>query len=285
MRRIGDYDVSDCAILPAGDLLLLERSFSRLRGVGMRIRRVPLGEVKVGAVVDGPVLVEVDMGYQIDNMEGLSVHRAAERRRGAHADLGRQFLRSAADAAAAVHAHGALKQNARRVERGDPEIPSSVRGRSGRLRRGSLLLDLALELERLGRQIVGARLLEEAVQPAAMVDGLERVRRDLSFTERPSASDIRVTLNRFGRKRRLVLMFEWLTLWPTRGPLPVRSQRRDMALNPCVPGGAAVRSRASKPGVGRKSRTYNDRGRRRQAALWSGSRHHRFDVFPADHNR
>src|SRR5215218_1235780 len=49
-----------------------------------------------------------------------------------------------------------------------------------------------------------------------------------SLTERPSASDIRVTFKRFGRNRRLVLIFEWLTRWPTRGPLPVRSQRRDM---------------------------------------------------------
>src|SRR3712207_3200421 len=37
-----------------------------------------------------------------------------------------------------------------------------------------------------------------------------------------------VTLTRFGRKRRLVLMLEWLTLWPTRGPLAVSSQRRDL---------------------------------------------------------
>jgi hypothetical protein len=78
VRRIGDFDVSDCALTPAGDLLLLERSFSRLQGVGMRIRRVPLGAVKPGATVDGPVLIEADMGYQIDNMEGLAVHRAAD---------------------------------------------------------------------------------------------------------------------------------------------------------------------------------------------------------------
>ena len=78
VRRIGDFDVSDCAITPGGDLLLLERSFSTLRGVGMRIRRVPLGDVKPGATIDGPALVEADMGYQIDNMEGLSVHRAAD---------------------------------------------------------------------------------------------------------------------------------------------------------------------------------------------------------------
>lgn len=78
VKRIGDFDVSDCAVTPAGDLLVLERSFSRLKGVGMRIRRIPLAEVKPGATVDGPALVEADMSYQIDNMEGLSVHRAAD---------------------------------------------------------------------------------------------------------------------------------------------------------------------------------------------------------------
>src|SRR5579862_4781020 len=50
-----------------------------------------------------------------------------------------------------------------------------------------------------------------------------------SRTGRPSASEISVTFNRFGRKRRLVLMFEWLTLWPTWADLPVNSHRRDMA--------------------------------------------------------
>jgi hypothetical protein len=77
VKRIGEFDVSDCAVTPKGDLLVLERSFSRLRGVGMRIRRVPLTSIAPGATVDGPALFEADMGYQIDNMEGLSVHRAA----------------------------------------------------------------------------------------------------------------------------------------------------------------------------------------------------------------
>src|SRR5262245_56378186 len=45
----------------------------------------------------------------------------------------------------------------------------------------------------------------------------------------PSASECTVTLTRFGSKRRLVLMFEWLTLWPTSGFLPVSSHVRDMA--------------------------------------------------------
>jgi hypothetical protein len=78
VRRIGDFDVTDCAVTPKGDLLLLERSFSRLKGVGMRIRRVPLAEVKPGATIDGPALIEADTNVQIDNMEGLSVHRDAQ---------------------------------------------------------------------------------------------------------------------------------------------------------------------------------------------------------------
>jgi hypothetical protein len=78
VKRIGDFDVTDCALTPKGDLLVLERSFSRFRGVGMRIRRVPLASIQPGATIDGPILFEADMGYQIDNMEGLAVHRAPD---------------------------------------------------------------------------------------------------------------------------------------------------------------------------------------------------------------
>src|ERR1700689_5012854 len=51
-------------------------------------------------------------------------------------------------------------------------------------------------------------------------------------TFRPSASEMKVPLHRFGRNRGLVLIFEWLTLWPTRGPLAGSSQRRDIAVHP-----------------------------------------------------
>jgi hypothetical protein len=75
VRRSASYDISDAALLPGGDLLLLERKFSWLSGLAIRIRRVALGEIKPDALVDGPVLFEADLGYEIDNMEGLSVHR------------------------------------------------------------------------------------------------------------------------------------------------------------------------------------------------------------------
>jgi hypothetical protein len=77
VKRSDDFDVSDCAILPPGDLLLLERSFSLSKGVAMRIRRIPLASLKDDVLVDGPALVTADMAYQIDNMEGIGVHRTA----------------------------------------------------------------------------------------------------------------------------------------------------------------------------------------------------------------
>ena len=76
VKRSSSYDVSDAALLPGGDLLLLERKFSWTSGLTVRIRRIALGEIKPGVTVDGPVLFEADLGYEIDNMEGLSVHRS-----------------------------------------------------------------------------------------------------------------------------------------------------------------------------------------------------------------
>lgn len=72
-----DFDVVDCALTPNSDFLILERHFSWRRGVAMRIRRVALSEIVPGAVLEGTTLVSADMGFQIDNMEGISVHKAA----------------------------------------------------------------------------------------------------------------------------------------------------------------------------------------------------------------
>ena len=63
--------------MPAGDILVLERKFSWNIGLFIRIRRIALADVRPGALVDGQVLLEADLGYAIDNMEGLSVHRSA----------------------------------------------------------------------------------------------------------------------------------------------------------------------------------------------------------------
>ena len=77
VKRSDDFDISDCALTPRGDVLLLERRFSWTRGLAIRIRRVPLSRIAPRAVVDGPELLTADMAYQIDNFEGMAVHRDA----------------------------------------------------------------------------------------------------------------------------------------------------------------------------------------------------------------
>ena len=75
VKRSDGFDVTDCVIAPNGDLILLERKFSWTAGVAMRLRRIALSSVVPGATVDGKILIAADMGFQIDNMEGLAVHR------------------------------------------------------------------------------------------------------------------------------------------------------------------------------------------------------------------
>jgi hypothetical protein len=41
----------------------------------MRIRRFAASDLVPGATLEGTVLIEADMAFQVDNMEGLSVHR------------------------------------------------------------------------------------------------------------------------------------------------------------------------------------------------------------------
>lgn len=73
VQRHDPFDVTDGAFLPNGDMILLERAFSVFGGVGMRIRRIYGDSIRPGALVDGEVLIEADLGEQIDNMEGLDV--------------------------------------------------------------------------------------------------------------------------------------------------------------------------------------------------------------------
>lgn len=74
VRRQDEFDISDAALLPSGDLLLLERKFSWLGGVGVRIRRIAIETLRPGAVLDGRSIFDADLGNEIDNLEGLDVH-------------------------------------------------------------------------------------------------------------------------------------------------------------------------------------------------------------------
>ncbi|HWU61930.1 MAG TPA: esterase-like activity of phytase family protein [Ensifer sp.] len=78
VRRHGSFDISDGAFLPSGDLVLLERSFSLLQGVAIRLRLIRAGDIRPEATVDGEELMLADMSYKIDNMEGIDAFRAAD---------------------------------------------------------------------------------------------------------------------------------------------------------------------------------------------------------------
>jgi hypothetical protein len=78
IRRTKDFDISDAVVLPSGDLLVLERKFSLLSGMVVRIRRMSLKSVASGVTIDGSSIFEADLGYEIDNLEGLDAHIGAD---------------------------------------------------------------------------------------------------------------------------------------------------------------------------------------------------------------
>ena len=67
---------TDCAFMPNGDLLVLERGIALL-AFQMRLVRIPAAEVKAGAHLQGELLLHT-AGGDIDNMEGLAVHQAPD---------------------------------------------------------------------------------------------------------------------------------------------------------------------------------------------------------------
>ena len=77
LTDIGGFDVTDAAPLRDGGLLVLERRFRWTEGVKMRLRLLRPDEIAPGAVMQGEVLLQADMNYQIDNMEAVAVHQGA----------------------------------------------------------------------------------------------------------------------------------------------------------------------------------------------------------------
>jgi len=78
MTDVGEFEITDAASLKDGRLLVLERRFRWTEGVKMRLRRLNPADLRPGAVIDGDILFQADGTYNIDNMEGLAVHRDAE---------------------------------------------------------------------------------------------------------------------------------------------------------------------------------------------------------------
>ena len=63
---------TDCAFLPNGDLLVLERGIALLN-FSAKLMRVRADQVRPGAQMEGEILYE-GAGGDLDNMEGVAVH-------------------------------------------------------------------------------------------------------------------------------------------------------------------------------------------------------------------
>lgn len=74
LPRRDEFDITDAVFLKTGGLLVLERAFSFSRGVRMHLRYLAPHRIKPGNLGPGLSLLTVNFAYQIDNMEGLTVH-------------------------------------------------------------------------------------------------------------------------------------------------------------------------------------------------------------------
>lgn len=74
----GLFKPTDLSQMPNGDVLALERRFTMIGGVAMRLRRVPLTAIKPGARLEGTPVAELTPPVSVDNMEALAARRATD---------------------------------------------------------------------------------------------------------------------------------------------------------------------------------------------------------------
>jgi hypothetical protein len=75
---IGTPRPSDATLLPNGDVLILERSYSPVLGLLLRLRRVTKETIRAGAVLDPPIIAELKPPLRVENFEGLFARQDAQ---------------------------------------------------------------------------------------------------------------------------------------------------------------------------------------------------------------
>ncbi len=67
------FEPTDVSTLPNGDLILLERRYSLLRGAIVRVRRLTADSIRPGARLKGQEIALLEPPFEVDNFEGLAV--------------------------------------------------------------------------------------------------------------------------------------------------------------------------------------------------------------------
>lgn len=73
--RDGDHRPTSIALLPDGDLVLLERAFDLARGVRVAVKRVRIADIAPEATVRGEELAWLRHPFSVDNLEGVATGR------------------------------------------------------------------------------------------------------------------------------------------------------------------------------------------------------------------
>jgi len=73
--RDADHRPTSLAVLPDGDLVLLERAFDRARGVRVAVKRVKTADLQPDAIVRGEELAWLHNPLAVDNLEGIATGR------------------------------------------------------------------------------------------------------------------------------------------------------------------------------------------------------------------
>ncbi|MGK2742184.1 esterase-like activity of phytase family protein [Tepidicaulis sp. LMO-SS28] len=74
------FSPTDAALRSNGNLIVSERRYSPLAGVGLRIREIEAGFLEADAPLEGRELLNAGQTYSIDNMEGLALVETEEGR-------------------------------------------------------------------------------------------------------------------------------------------------------------------------------------------------------------
>jgi hypothetical protein len=68
-----DFRASDCAALPNGDVIVLERRLSMFLSFSARLKRIRAESIRPSAVLNGEELLRLDPPLRVDNFEGIAV--------------------------------------------------------------------------------------------------------------------------------------------------------------------------------------------------------------------
>ena len=71
----GDISTIGAATLPDCDVIFIERSFSFLAGLDIRIRRVAASAIQAGAELAPKIIARLSNSLTIDNFEGIAARR------------------------------------------------------------------------------------------------------------------------------------------------------------------------------------------------------------------